>query len=188
MVLERNIQLAEYKGTSMQKMSCQQLTEETAVGTYREFVIFDDECVCVSWVYVTVCPCDVDSQRHRVFTWMLRTGWLKPKLAASTRIWWRGQILGCCENVLLSPLLVLQIPGIFRRSSGLVKPPSTISNQSPCNHYLILLALLMGMFPTCVLKCVKGFQEWTIASPRKSGSFGGISGHVAPLCPHQPAV
>lgn len=45
MVLERNIRLAEYKGTSMQKMSCQQLTEETAVGTYREFVIFDDECV-----------------------------------------------------------------------------------------------------------------------------------------------
>ena len=45
MVLERNIRLAEYEGTSMQKMSCQQLTEETAVGTYREFVIFDDECV-----------------------------------------------------------------------------------------------------------------------------------------------
>lgn len=37
--------------------------------------------VCVSWVYVTVWPCDVDSQRHRVFTWMLRTSWLKPKLA-----------------------------------------------------------------------------------------------------------
>ena len=45
MVLERNIRLVEYEGTSMQKMSCQQLTEETAVGTYREFVIFDDECV-----------------------------------------------------------------------------------------------------------------------------------------------
>ena len=47
MVLETNIRLADYEGTSMQKMSCQQLTEETAVGTYREFVIFDDECVCV---------------------------------------------------------------------------------------------------------------------------------------------
>ena len=33
------------KAPVCKKKSCQQLTEETAVGTYREFVIFDDECV-----------------------------------------------------------------------------------------------------------------------------------------------
>ena len=154
--------------------------------------------ICYIWWWVCVCIlsicycmpvwCRQSASQSFHLDAAHRLAEAKIGLPASTRIWWKGQILGCCENVLLSPLLVLQIPDIFRRSSGLVKPPSTISNQSPCNHYLILLALLMGMFPTCVLKCVKGFQEWTIASPRKSGSFGGISGHVAPLCPHQPAV
>ena len=146
-------------------------------------------CVCIlSICYCMTVWCRQSASQSFHLDAAHRLAEAKIGLPASTRIWWKGQILGCCENVLLSPLLVLQIPDIFRRSSGLVKPPSTISNQSPCNHYLILLALLMGMFPTCVLKCVKGFQEWTIASPRKSGSFGGISGHVAPLCPHQPAV
>lgn len=127
-------------------------------------------CVCIlSICYCMPVWCRQSASQSFHLDAAHRLAEAKIGLPASTRIWWKGQILGCCENVLLSPLLVLQIPDIFRRSSGLVKPPSTISNQSPCNHYLILLALLMGMFPTCVLKCVTGFQEWAIASP---GSLG----------------